>query len=141
MRRIIFGFLVCIAMVSSNTRIATSADDSAGTAIALVIERQISAFQKNDLQRAFSYASPTIQKKFGTPEVFGKMVEMGYPMVWRPSRWQMVKLVDTSHGLVQVVLFVDESGREYEAGYLMQQIDGRWRVNGVHVRRRPSVGA
>ena len=141
MRRIIFGFLVCIAMVSSNTRIATSADDSAGTAIALVIERQISAFQKNDLQRAFSYASPTIQKKFGTPEVFGKMVEMGYPMVWRPSRWQMVKLVDTSHGLVQVVLFVDESGREYEAGYLMQQIDGGWRVNGVHVRRRPSVGA
>ena len=141
MRRIVFGLLVVAAMITGNARIATSADDTAGSAIASVIERQISAFQENNLQRAFSFASPTIQRKFGTPENFGRMVEMGYPMVWRPSRWQMVKLVETTDGLVQIVLFVDASGREYEAGYLMQQIDGRWRINGVHIRRRPTLGA
>lgn len=50
-----------------------------------VIASQIEAFQADDFVRAFSYASPTIQKVFRTPQNFGAMVRSGYPMVWRPS--------------------------------------------------------
>ena len=105
-----------------------------------VIENQLSAFQANDLETAFSFASPTIQQKFGNPKIFGQMVQSGYPMVWRPSSHRMSDLLETQAGLVQLVIFEDALGRLHEAGYLMQMIDGVWKINGVHVRKMPGVG-
>ena len=111
-----------------------------GAAITAVIESQLQAFQRNDLDVAYSFASPTIQRMFGNPQRFGKMVQNGYPMVWRPSSYRMDRLLETEAGLVQIVMFEDASGRFHEAGYLMELIDGRWRIAGVHVRRQPGVG-
>lgn len=108
--------------------------------ITAVIEQQIQAFQDNDLNEAFSYASPMIQRKFGSAAIFGQMVETGYPMVWRPSSYRMDRLIETDAGLVQIVMFEDATGRLHEAGYLMKLIDGKWRINGVHVRPQPGVG-
>ncbi|MEM7059832.1 MAG: DUF4864 domain-containing protein [Pseudomonadota bacterium] len=118
----------------------TARADDASTDIQSVIQSQLDAFQKNDLETAFGFASPTIQQKFGSPETFGRMVRNGYPMVWRPASREWRQLVQTDAGPVQVVLFEDSSGRLHEAGYLMQQIDGIWRINGVHVRQAPGVG-
>ena len=115
--------------------------DEPQDSIRMVIEDQLAAFQRNDLETAFSFASPTIQQKFGSPQNFGQMVQNGYPMVWRPARHEMLDLVETDFGPVQVVLFEDAFGRLHEAGYLMKQIDGIWRINGVHVRKAPGVGA
>lgn len=117
---------------------ARAQDDA--VAIQSVIQSQLDAFQANDLETAFGFASPTIQQKFGSPETFGRMVQNGYPMVWRPASRQWQKLVQTDAGPVQVVLFEDASGRLHEAGYLMQLVDGIWRINGVHVRQAPGVG-
>ncbi|MEM7212547.1 MAG: DUF4864 domain-containing protein [Pseudomonadota bacterium] len=111
-------------------------DDS----IQAVIADQIAAFQKNDVERAFTHASPNIQRMFGDPKRFGQMVEQGYPMVWRPARYEWLKVVQTDFGPVQVVLFEDQSGRLHEAGYLMQQVDGVWRINGVKLREVEGVG-
>ncbi|MEM7424307.1 MAG: DUF4864 domain-containing protein [Pseudomonadota bacterium] len=111
-----------------------------GDSFAAVISEQIAAFQRNDVAQAFTFASPTIQQIFKSPERFGRMVRDGYPMVWRPARFEMMQIVDTPSGPVQVVLFEDQSGRLHEAGYLMQMIDGRWRINGVKVRGMPGVG-
>lgn len=108
--------------------------------IQAVIESQLQAFQRSDVASAFTHASPTIQQKFGDPKTFGRMVELSYPMVWRPRRHEMRQLVQTDAGPVQVVLFEDVTGRLHEAGYLMQEIDGVWRINGVHIRELPSVG-
>ena len=69
------------------------------------------------------------------------MVAGAYPMVWRPRRYEMQQLVETAQGPVQVVLFEDLGGRFHEAGYLMQEVDGQWRINGVKLRRLPEVGA
>ena len=111
-----------------------------GDTIQGVIADQLSAFQANDVERAFNHATPMIQQKFGDPGNFGRMVALGYPMVWRPKRYEWRQLVETDSGPVQVVLFEDASGALHEAGYLMQQIDGLWRINGVHVRALPQVG-
>ena len=105
-----------------------------GDSIQAVIADQIAAFQANDVERAFTHASPNIQRIFRTPKRFGQMVQQGYPMVWRPARYQWLKIVQTDSGPVQVVLFEDQSGRLHEAGYLMQQVDGVWRINGVKLR-------
>ena len=86
-------------------------------------------------------ASPTIQSKFGTPEGFRYMVETGYPMIWRPARYEMLALAETAAGPVQTVLFQDREGRLYEAAYEMQLIDGVWRINGVRLRALPGVGS
>ena len=109
--------------------------------IQAVIADQISAFQANDVDRAFTHAAPNIQRIFGTPERFGQMVRQGYPMVWRPARYEWLQIVETDFGPVQVVLFEDLGGRLHEAGYLMEQVDGVWRINGVKLRARAGVGA
>ena len=112
-----------------------------GDSIQAVIADQIAAFQANDVERAFTHASPNIQRIFRTPKRFGQMVQQGYPMVWRPARYQWLKIVQTDSGPVQVVLFEDQSGRLHEAGYLMQQVDGVWRINGVKLRELAGIGA
>ena len=112
-----------------------------GDSIQAVIADQIAAFQANDVDRAFTHASPNIQRIFRTPKRFGQMVQQGYPMVWRPARYQWLKIVQTDSGPVQVVLFEDQSGRLHEAGYLMQQVDGVWRINGVKLRELAGIGA
>ena len=119
----------------------TSQAEEPGDSIQAVIADQISAFQTNDVERAFTHAAPNIQRIFGTPERFGEMVQQGYPMVWRPARYEWLQIVQTDFGPVQVVLFEDLSGRLHEAGYLMEQVDGIWRINGVKLRARAGVGA
>ena len=54
-------------------------------AIASVIRDQIAAFKVDDASRAFGYASPGIQAKFGTPEEFLNMVRTGYGQVYRAA--------------------------------------------------------
>ena len=139
MRLALMSLLAALILVAAQP--GTARADEPGDTIRSVIEGQLSAFQANDLDGAFAFASPMIQQKFGDPQNFGQMVRSGYPMVWRPARHEMLDLVETSSGLVQVVLFEDAAGGLYEAGYLMQMINGEWRINGVHVRRRPGVGA
>lgn len=116
---------------------AAEPDDS----IQAVIADQIAAFQNSDVDRAFTHASPNIQRIFETPSRFGQMVEQRYPMVWRPARYEWLKVVQTQLGPVQVVLFEDQNGRLHEAGYLMEQIDGVWRINGVKLREVEGIGA
>ena len=109
--------------------------------IRAVIVSQLDALQANDPAAAFAHASPAIQSKFGTPEGFRHMVETGYPMIWRPARYEMLALAETATGPVQTVLFQDRGGRFFEAAYQMQLIDGVWRINGVTLRALPGVGS
>ena len=108
--------------------------------IQAVIADQLDAFQRSDLDQAFTHAAPGIQGIFKTPERFGEMVRSGYPMVWRPAHWEWRELVETGSGPVQVVLFQDQSGQLHEAGYLMQLVDGVWRIAGVKLRAVPGAG-
>ena len=119
----------------------TARAEEPADSIQAVIVSQLDAFQANDLTAAFAHASPTIQSKFGTPEVFGRAVETGYPVIWRPAHHEMLALIETATGRIQLVLFQDRKGRLFEAGYEMQLIDGVWRINGVSLRALPGVGS
>jgi len=48
--------------------------DEPADSIQAVIVSQLNALQANDPAAAFAHASPTIQSKFGTPEVFQNTV-------------------------------------------------------------------
>lgn len=110
-------------------------------AVESVIRDQIDAFRAGDLERAFGHASPSIQGLFRTPAIFGRMVENGYPMVWRPERLEFGALTRQGGGWRQVVTIVDGAGRWHEATYEMQLIDGVWRINGVTLETLPGLSS
>lgn len=105
-----------------------------------VINAQIEAFKADDLDTAFSFASPTIRKLFGSAERFGRMVKRSYPMVWRPAQVRFGAFSDDSGRRVQTVYFTDDTGSVFEALYDMLETDTGWQINGVFVRRA-GVGA
>lgn len=105
-----------------------------------VITSQIEAFQANDLDKAFSHASPTIKGMFGNSERFGVMVERGYPMVWRPADVKFGPLRIVNGRNVQIVFFTDQTGAIFEASYEMIETGQGWQINGVSLKEA-GVGA
>lgn len=72
-----------------------------------VISQQISSFQVDDFDKAFTFASPSIKKIFGNSNNFGKMVRQGFPMVWRTKVVDYLKLLIVDGALVQRVMITD----------------------------------
>ncbi|WP_138933653.1 DUF4864 domain-containing protein [Roseovarius arcticus] len=103
--------------------------------IRAVIEAQIEAFEADDFETAFTFASPTIQGMFGTAQNFGAMVKGGYPMVWRPENLRFLALEERDGLLFQDVMVRDEAGALHILEYQMQQSDTGWLINGVTIRR------
>lgn len=104
------------------------------------IQRQIEAFRADDFARAFSYASPTIKRLFGTPENFGAMVRNGYPMVHRPAQVEMGELREIAGNLWQRVRIVDQAGRAWALDYMMIETPEGWQINAVQILPAPDVG-
>ncbi|MEM6678268.1 MAG: DUF4864 domain-containing protein, partial [Pseudomonadota bacterium] len=68
-------------------------------------------------------------------------VARGYPMIWRPERVEMGAMTTGPRGPQQTVLFEDAEGVLWEVDYMMQDVDGVWRINGVQLRRLPGVSS
>lgn len=104
------------------------------------IQRQIEAFRADDFARAFTFASPTIKRLFGTPENFGAMVMNGYPMVHRPAQVEMGELREIAGNLWQRVRIVDQAGRAWALDYMMVETPEGWQINAVQILPAPDVG-
>lgn len=118
---------------------AAMAQDS--NAIEGVIESQLEAFNAREVDDAWQYASPMIQRLFGNPRNFGAMVEQGYPMVWTNSVTQFLDLRDVGGVILQRVLIRDASGVPHILEYAMVETAQGWRIDGVAVLPAPDVGA
>lgn len=129
----LFVLLVLLFGLSTGLR----ADDSEPRG---VIKAQIEAFLANDLDTAFSFASPTIKKMFGSAQRFGEMVKNTYPMVWRPSDVRFGRFSAESGKQVQTVFLTDKNGSVFEARYEMLVTDTGWHIGGVYVRQA-GIGA
>ena len=111
-----------------------AASQSQAADIRGVITQQLQAFQADDFERAFTFASPMIQGIFQNPERFGQMVRNGYPMVWRPSDIKFGTIRDQAGTRVQIVYLTDQAGRLFEAQYEMIPTDTGWEINGVAIK-------
>jgi hypothetical protein len=102
------------------------------TAIHAVIERQLEAFRRDDAVTAFTFASPEIQAKYGTPDNFMTAVKAFYDPVYRPQRTGGYTSLYVMDGqLTQPVLLVGPEGDFVVALYAMQrQRDGDWKILG-----------
>jgi len=127
----VLGLMVCFGS-------GAFADESK---IQNVISSQIEAFQQDDIETAFTFASPKIQLLFGSPENFGKMVQNGYPMVWRPSDVTFLRQKADGGVVLQEMRFFDADGIGHAFIYEMVDVSGSWKINGVYKIKSNDVSA
>ncbi|UUX51998.1 DUF4864 domain-containing protein [Nisaea acidiphila] len=133
MRSVIGQFVVLVGLLLASYPLhaAEPADSIRGT-----INSQLDAFQRDDWAEAFTYASPVLQKIFGTPDRFRNMVLGGYRAVYRPQQVTFRELDTSGPRPVQIVFFIGPDGLAYLAAYEMeQQQDGSWRISAVQLIR------
>jgi Domain of unknown function (DUF4864) len=105
--------------------------DKDAVAIRTSIESQLEAFQRDDAEAAFAFASEGIQEQFQTPENFMWMVKKSYPAVYRPRSVFFEKLTTVQGSVTQPVLLLAPDGTPRRALYLMErEVDGSWKING-----------
>ncbi|MBZ8118993.1 DUF4864 domain-containing protein [Roseovarius sp. LXJ103] len=131
--RFIFAALVALFTGLSTPQAMAQESD-----VRAVIAAQIEAFEADDFEQAFTYASPTIRQVFRTPENFGVMVQRGFPMVWRPADVRFLELENRDGALWQDVMVRDVAGDVFILEYEMIELDAGWKINGVRIR--PAVG-
>jgi hypothetical protein len=94
-----------------------------------VITRQLDAMHRDDAAAAFAIASPAIQSIFQDAPTFMRMVQLGFPQLYRSRNHRFLKL-DTSDGrLIERVLIESDVGTVV-ARYELVEIDGLSRING-----------
>ena len=133
LRGLMMGLALTLGLISGAWAQATDIED--------VISDQIEAFQADDFEEAFTYASPNIRMLFRTPQNFGRMVTQGYPMVWRPAEVTFLELEELGSGYSQKVQVVDAEGRVHILDYRMLQTTDGWKINGVQLLESAGVSA
>jgi len=133
-------FRALLAAALAALSLAAAAPASAQSDPRAVIGAQIERFLDGDVAGAFDYAAPGIQRLFGTPENFGRMVEQGYPMVWRPADVQYGSAEERGARVMQRVIITDGAGRIHTLLYEMIPTGETWRIGGVRILAAPDVG-
>lgn len=137
--RSLVAALVMIVGIAAQPAFAADADKATSKAIQQVISSQMAAFKADDASKAFSYAAPFIQEKFGSAETFMNMVRHGYKAVYRPRYVEFAHLAQGPDGtLAQHVILQAPSGELVMAVYpMIQDENGNWRIAGVYLAPLP----
>jgi len=111
------------------------------TAIRQVVEAQLDAFRHDDAHAAFSYATPTVQRRFRSPEEFLAFVRSVYPAVYRAHDVEFRRIRITEAGPVQVIYLLGPGSQPLLGHYLMeQQPDGQWKIDACRVTAASGTG-
>jgi hypothetical protein len=127
-----------VLLLASMAPAAAGAQDGGADEAALratvqqIIRAQNAAFGRDDGAAAFAFATPALQRHFGTPSVFMEMVRTAYPQVYRHSETEFRDFYVFEGTPVQRVLYVGTDNTVVIAHYAFAaQPDGSWRI--MHV--------
>ena len=130
----------CLLPLPANAQDSLAPADA--TAIQAVIQDQMAAFKVDDWSTAFGFATPVLQQKFQSPEIFSQMVTGAYQPVYRPKAVEFRELKPSEYGPTQEVFVVGPDGLNYIAYYTMErQADGTWRISGCYLLRAKDESA
>ena len=134
----LFALMALLSLPATARAQDASSGPSDAAAIRAVISAQLDAFQHDDGNAAYSYASPTIQTLFHDADTFMEMVRTGYQPVYRARDVEFRDLGPIGGRLVQQVYMVGPDGKPVLALYEMQkQPDGSWKINGCYLTQPP----
>jgi hypothetical protein len=141
MLRILMTILLWAGLATASYADDVPADDA--SEFQRIITSQIDAFKADDGAKAYSFAAPSIQMIYPSSETFMKMVQQGYPQVYRPKSYKFIgAMLDTAGRPAQKVLFIGPDGKAYSALYTMQkQPDGTWKIAGCLIVREEGQDA
>lgn len=108
-------------------------DVDAVSAMRRVIDAQLEAFSRDDVEGAFSLASPGIRERFVTAETFARMVREQYAVVYRSASRAFLRPVVEDGTVIFPVQLSDRNGRVWVALYTMQRVGEEWRVAGCQL--------
>ena len=136
-RYVRFCFVALVAVfLSSGSVAAGDISDADSARIQSVILSQLDAFKADDAAAAFARAAPTIQRKFGTPDVFLNMVRTAYAPVYRPRYVEFAALAVDGKDVVQHAIIEGQDGSVVMAVYPMVQDDqGQWLIAGCYIQQ------
>ncbi|MBT6312128.1 MAG: DUF4864 domain-containing protein [Alphaproteobacteria bacterium] len=126
--------LIAILAAFAFTTPPAHADD-AESAVRAVVEAQVAALAAGDADAAFSYATPDIQKRFGSAENFLAMVRLSYSALIKAEVFEVEAVAaQGEHGAVRAHV-VGKDGKAFKAIYpLLRQPDGAWRIDGCYLQ-------
>ncbi len=131
---LLFGLLM--ASVGLSAAVAESPGPEDVAAFREVIDSQIAAFNRDDAEGAYRFASPGIKSIFPTAEVFLAMVRRGYHPVYRAKVYSFDEVAMMDGKIVQPVRIALPEGGIVVALYTMErQADGSWRIAGCTLVR------
>ncbi|MFC6760983.1 DUF4864 domain-containing protein [Sulfitobacter porphyrae] len=122
--------------VMSVTGAAAQSTEIEGT-----INSQFEAFKADDFATAFTYATPSLQQLFQSPQNFQRMVTQGYPMVWRPAEVRYLELRERGGSMWQKVQITDAKGFTHILDYKMEETNMGWRIGAVQILDAPGATA
>lgn len=134
-KRLILPFLIIFLLSTS----AFSLTDEDEQEIISVVSQQLQAFQDDDFEKAYSYASPTIKTIFSDYKKFRDMVVGQYQAVYRPKSINFGNVTTQGGTTFLEVYLVDPDGIFVTAIYTMQQQeDDSWLINGCILNQAKS---
>ena len=134
-----FAIVASLSILDGATaQMSPSANDSADstlpasewTAIRSVIDEQLAAFRKGDARRAFSFAAPGIQARFGDPATFMRMVRENYAPLLDARYREHLEGAVIEGATIQPLRLVMPDETVLVALYSMQRVGSRWRIAG-----------
>jgi Domain of unknown function (DUF4864) len=103
--------------------------------------RQLEAFNRNDYDAAYAFASSEIRRLFDRAG-FERMVKSGYPEIAASARVRIADHRVAPNGHVFLLLkILGANGRHIEAVYEMVFEAGVWKINGVVAQPDPAEEA
>lgn len=131
---LVFAGWVVVPPLALAQTIGSSVSRTDEKNIRAVVQLQLDAFAADDSKKAFSYATPGIQKVMGNADRFMAVVQSSYPMVYRPASVAFLKPEQADGDVIQRVQIVDASGTPWLAVYRVElQKNKTWRIGGCVV--------
>ena len=139
-RKLTLCWLLVLMIAATTLPARAEVGDAESTMFRQIISDQIAAFNADDGAKAWSFAAPSIQQLFPTPDVFMSMVKKGYQPVYRQQSFEFGEVTETAGRPTQHVTIVDVNGKVWTALYTMQkQPDGSWKISGCILVQVPGV--
>jgi ketosteroid isomerase-like protein len=99
-------------------------------AIHAAVRGQLEAFRKGDFAAAYQFAAPNIQAQFPLPE-FETMVRRGYPVIARNVDAIFGLTLEDGSRAAVTVRVIGPGQLTVAFRYMLEFIEGRWRIVGV----------